>query len=298
MKKSEIRSFNEINELHQATGFHEKTHTPLFHIFNSKVLKEGFSRSMPPYHQNYYQVGLNKDLTGTMFSLQTQDISEVNNLLFFVSPGQVLTWEVADMTDGFLMYFKEEFFSFHRAPLSSHFPFLGQGAQSCLLLTANDCDALYEELRRLRAVFEERSVHHIERLQGLTLAFLFKCKELFNKYGNTAPSVDGEAHLQQQFMKVLGNFYAQYKTCNEYAEILNVSSRHLRTVIKKASGRSVKDLIDERILMESKNLLKYSQMTVSEIAYKVGFSQPTHFIRFFRKITGATPQQFRSGCRG
>ena len=294
MKKLPIKHFNEINELHETTGFHEKTHTPLFHIFNSKILKNGFSKRMPPYRQNYYQIGLNKDLTGTTFSLQTQNMSQVNNLLFFVSPGQVLTWEVADITDGFLMYFKEEFFHFQREPLLSHFPFLGHGAPSYLLLKQEDSDVLYEELSRIRKVFEERTVHHIERLQGLTLAFLFKCKELFNDYGKSAPALDKEAHLNQQFIKVLSNYYTQYKRCDDYAEILNVTSRHLSAVIRKASGRTVKDLIDERILLESKNLLKYSEMTVSEIAYKVGFSQPTHFVRFFRKLTGSTPQQFRS----
>lgn len=79
---------------------------------------------MPPYSQEFYQVGLNHDMTGTSFSLQSKKIDSLNNLLFFVAPGQVITWEVADITDGFLLYFNKSFLDFYRGDIEKDSPFL------------------------------------------------------------------------------------------------------------------------------------------------------------------------------
>src|SRR3712207_9443369 len=85
-----FKTFSQINDLHNATGFDEKTPNPSFHVFNTSILPQGFIKEMPPYCQEFYQLGLNYNMTGTSFSLQSTKMNAINILLFFVVLGQVI----------------------------------------------------------------------------------------------------------------------------------------------------------------------------------------------------------------
>ncbi len=289
-----FKTFKDINDLHTATGYPEKTSTPLFHVFNSKVLPEGFIKAMPPYSQQFYQVGLNHDMTGTSFTLQSQAIHSLNNLLFFVAPGQVITWEVADLTDGFLLYFKKEFFNFYRGDIEEDFPFFKITDANYVRLSDEYSKELYGDLVNLRKTFEKDSSYQLEQLQALTLAFLYKCKALFDQFEKQRSPHSLQQNIYYRYLQLVNRFYLEYRSVEEYAAILNVTPNYLSTVAKAVSGQSAKSCLDERILTESKNLLTYTTLNVAEIAYTLRFSEPTHFIRFFKKETGTTPLGFRS----
>jgi AraC-like DNA-binding protein len=232
-------------------------------------------------------------MTGTSFSLQTQELDSLNNLLFFVAPGQVITWEVAEITDGFLLYFKKDFLQLYNKSIEENFPFFRIIAANYVLLTDQICLDLYEDLTRLRKVFESNEVYKEEQLQGLTLAFLFKCKGVFEKATNNQTVQYRQKDLFNRYVQLVNRFYAAYRSIEAYAAMLHVSKNHLSTVIRNTSGKTPKRLLDERIIVESKNLLLYSSLSVAEIAYKLQFSEPTHFIRFFKKGVGTTPAEFR-----
>lgn len=293
LKLSNFKIFKEINDLHTATGYPEKSSTPLFHVFNSKVLPEGFIKAMPPYSQQFYQLGLNHDMTGTTFTLQSQAIRSLNNLLFFVAPGQVITWEVAEITDGFLLYFKKEFFDFYRGNLDKDFPFFKLTDANYVRLSDADSRELYSDLSNLRKTFEKDSSYQLQQLQALSLAFLFKCKGLFDQFKKQHSPHSRQQDLYFRYLQLINRFYLEYRSVEEYAAILNVTPNYLSTVVKAVSGRSAKSCLDDRLLTESKNLLTYTTQSVAEISYTLRFSEPTHFNRFFKKITGTTPNDFR-----
>jgi AraC-like DNA-binding protein len=288
-----FKKFKEINDLHKETGFHEKTNNPLFHVFNSKILPEGFIKAMPPYCQEFYQIGLSHDMAGTSFSVQSQPIESLNNLLFFVAPGQVITWEVADITDAFLLYFKKEFFDYYRGSIEEDFPFFKITDANYVRLSGDDSKELYNDLAQLRITFEKDSSYQQQQLQALTLALLFKCKALFEQFKKEQSPRSRQQDLYYSYLQLVNRFFAEYRTIEEYAAMLNVTPNYLSSVVKLVSGRSTKSYLDERILTESKNLLIYTTLAISEIAYDLHFSEPTHFIRFFKKETGTTPSEYR-----
>jgi AraC-like DNA-binding protein len=288
-----FKTFKEINDLHKATGYPEKTSNPLFHVFNTSILPDGFIKAMPPYCQEYYQIGLNHDMTGTSFSLQSQNIDALNNLLFFVAPGQVITWEVAEITDGFLLYFKKEFLDFYRGDADKEFPFFRITDANYIRLSDEDSKELYSDLVRLRRTFEKESRYQQQQLQALTLAFLFKCKSLFEQFDKALLPRTRQLELFYRFTHLISRFYTEYRNMEEYAAILNITPNYLSSVVKMVSGKSPKRFLDDRLITESKNLLTYSALAISEIAFKLSFSEPTHFIRFFKKETGMTPAEFR-----
>ena len=91
----------------------------------------------------------------------------------------------------------------------------------------------------------------------------------------------------------MDKMYIDTKNVGDYAEELNITPNHLTTILKRLTGKSAKDIIHERLLMESKSMLKYSGLDISEISYRLNFLEPTHFTRFFKKLSGTTPNEFR-----
>jgi YesN/AraC family two-component response regulator len=77
------------------------------------------------------------------------------------------------------------------------------------------------------------------------------------------------------------------------AESLNLHPNYLNSVIKSKTGRTVNDWVTKRTLSVAKSLLMDSSFSSKEIAYRLGFSEPTHFGRFFKKHTQITPTHFR-----
>jgi len=99
--------------------------------------------------------------------------------------------------------------------------------------------------------------------------------------------------LFKRFIKLVGQHFLTHKKVADYANLLHVSANHLNRVIKSQSDKTAHELIDEMILMESKALLRQTQFSIAEIAYQLDFSDPSHFNKFFKKLTGATPLQYR-----
>lgn len=78
-----------------------------------------------------------------------------------------------------------------------------------------------------------------------------------------------------------------------YADLLNVSSRYLAQVTRRIGGKTPKNIIDESLIVEMERQLTATDRTVQEIAYGLGFSSQAHFAKFFRKMKGQSPTDFR-----
>lgn len=78
-----------------------------------------------------------------------------------------------------------------------------------------------------------------------------------------------------------------------YAELLAISSKKLNNITKYYCGKTAKEFIEARIISDSKKLLLETPDTVKHISYTMGFTEPTNFNKFFKKLTNTTPMQFR-----
>jgi AraC-like DNA-binding protein len=78
-----------------------------------------------------------------------------------------------------------------------------------------------------------------------------------------------------------------------YAAQLNTSPQNLNAICRKQSGQSASETIATFIISEVKRLLEYTSMPVAQIAYQLEFKDPSHFVKFFKRHTGHTPQAFR-----
>lgn len=97
----------------------------------------------------------------------------------------------------------------------------------------------------------------------------------------------------ERFIKLVAEHHTKEREVGFYAEKMNITPKYLSQLVKKNSGKSAPDWISSFVIMQAKNYLKYSNMDVKEIAFKLNFSSSPAFFRYFKAHTGQTPLDFR-----
>lgn len=105
-----------------------------------------------------------------------------------------------------------------------------------------------------------------------------------------------DAYLEQTllFKALLDDHFIAQKRVSFYCQQLNTTPKRLNQATFKIFGKTPKNIIDDRILLESKRLLAHTNQSIKEIAYSLGFEEPTNFIKYFKKHTNHTPTAFRA----
>ncbi len=99
--------------------------------------------------------------------------------------------------------------------------------------------------------------------------------------------------LIQRFRALLERHYRDHWSVADYATQLAITSDHLSRRCRIVTGQSAIELISERVLLESRRLLAYSQMSITDVAHQMGFDDPAYFSRFFAKSAGCAPSIYR-----
>ena len=98
----------------------------------------------------------------------------------------------------------------------------------------------------------------------------------------------------RQFIKLVSENYTQQRQVIFYADKLCMSPKYLSKLVKDVSGKSAPEWIDSYVLLEAKHLLKYSDMPIKEIVFRLNFSNQTVFYKYFKAHTGMTPTDYRN----
>lgn len=244
---------------------------------------------------NFYTIILLEKCRGTYF-LDTEEIPFRNNTVLFVKPGQInkvdkavfekchLLFFEGDFLDEFFndkdFIFKFGFFHNHESPSFLHF-------QDAAAFKAFNQIALeiWEEIKN-----RTQDSHHILRSQIYYL--LVKLHRAYSQhYGQARDTISDPVVLQ--FSRLLDKEVRNNLTVEQFAERLSVSRVHLNNLCQKYFSKTAHQIIRERTTAEIKKEIQYSKKSFSEIAYEFNFSAPSHFARFFKQMTGLSPQEWR-----
>ena len=169
-------------------------------------------------------------------------------------------------------------------------------------ITLNDQDlALAEEYFTLaRDVLQSKQLNKKEILGSLITSFTYVTMDVWTRELNEArkgqsPSSARMNLLFERFLALVTEHHNTERGMAFYADKLCLTPKYLSKLVKEASGRSGPAWIDSFVILEAKNLLKYSDKTIKEIVYTLHFPNQSVFYKFFKAHTGMTPSEYRKG---
>ena len=148
-------------------------------------------------------------------------------------------------------------------------------------------DALVEQLATEHG--RPADAHQPQILDALLRALLLQAERLV---GEPPPPA-----ALERFFTILERDHARTRSVAHYAKHAGISKRRLGELLGARTGKSTKQVIDERVILECKRLLAHTEISVKELAAQLAFDEPTNFVKFFRHHTNTTPLAFRATQR-
>lgn len=250
-----------------------------------------------PFNTDFFEVVFFKKGNGQLI-LNHQQIELADNSIVFISPSQKRQWHFEEdkEQDFTILLFQEDFLNeFFADKLFTykllyfyqlHFPVNMLVDRPLIQSYCTFLTEIKNELTHTKA----DSVHIIRSL-------LYYILQKLNREYATRNQLDLEKennHYAFQFKQLIEVHIKDKQRVSDYAEILGISRISLNTAVKEQFNVTATHLLKQRLLLEIKNYLIHSRLTVSEIAYKLNFSEPNHLMRFFKSQTGMTTGKFLS----
>ncbi len=272
---------------------------------SSELIGEGFGlysstdmiKQIGPIKSQYFRISLIRQGQIT-FTVGLETFQATRNCIMFGFPGQIFSlYEPSEDFITYYMLFSEEFItSLLPDTLLKKFPFLTYSGTQFFQLSEGEASEIESIIFSMNDEVQQRKPDVETILKIYIHLILIKTNRSYANQLLQAPShpssETGEGTFHR-FIKLVSNHYRTYRKVSEYAEMLHLSADHLTRIIRLHSGKTAGEFIDEMILIEAKAQLLHSKLTVSEIAYELKFSDPSHFNKYFKKHTGKTPVEFR-----
>ncbi|KAA2224053.1 helix-turn-helix domain-containing protein [Chryseobacterium sediminis] len=132
-------------------------------------------------------------------------------------------------------------------------------------------------------------------VQSLLNAFLGMFALIYSQKNLSPSSSENRAlQLSRTFRSLVRKDFKTSKSPSEYAEILNITRGYLTEAVREATGKPAQHWIHQEILIEAKRLLVFTNLSIKEIAYELGYSDHTYFSRLFSKLEDQSPSEFRN----
>jgi AraC family transcriptional regulator, transcriptional activator of pobA len=291
--KNNINRFADINQFFETTGFEKRTDIAEFFVFTFGELSASSRMKMPTYQKDFYQITIITQGDKAEIAINNQHQNTLENTLYFLSPDHVFSWQRSVNTSGFIVYFKPHFLDFYSGSIAADFSFFDLTENNILQITAEQSTDLAADFAKLYKEFHTPNTYRVQILQSFLLSLLFKCKSLFHSFSNPDIKPSKKQDLVFKFKNLVNNCYLTEKQVGDYAQKLFVSANMLNQAVKELTGKTAKEVIAEKITQEAQKQLHYSTDDIAEIAFYLGFEEPTHFIRFFKSQTSLTPKEYR-----
>jgi AraC-like DNA-binding protein len=254
-------------------------------LFKISRFKEVVKRTKPHKHDAYFELIYLSE--GAGFHWIDADKFQITPPVVFFLSGQLHYWEMTEVPKGFVMLFREGFFN--KKDLVN----LVRSLEDTVYVNPSEDDNLNFIFSEMEKEYRSPSKNSVELIQGYLQVALVKLLRHKDQATVTVASNGQEFFRKfQQFIQK-ANPVTNLKV-NHAADRIGLSPQNLNAICRKVSGKSASELIIQQVILEAKRYLIHSDKNVSEIAFTLNFSDPSHFVKYFKKTTGETPQVFRS----
>ena len=237
----------------------------------------------------------------TSLTSNLQEFRLKKNSLFIFNPKDILQVQSNDRFKAHLIVITPDFLKRINIDTKRMMPlFLQFGSLPCMELTHAESQSLRSFISMVEQELKgPETDFSSEIIGGLIAATIYKVGDILTHYLTEHPEVDSPMHNRaeeyfKQFTELLGEHYKHERSVGFYARQLCITPKYLTTLIKRISGKSVSEWIDSYVILEAKTLLKYSNMSVQEIAYYLNFPNQSFFGSYFKRNTGMSPSQYKA----
>lgn len=250
------------------------------------VFRNDIRKTEPHKHKQYFEIIYLTQGSGAHW---IDDVCyEVKPpVLFFIKEGQVHNWDLQDVPGGYVVILKKEFVERSLDP-QLEMLLAKVGGIPCLRI--EDTNTISQLFELLVQEGQSETEHSFRIMEGLLKVLLIKIQEVAG-LELFRPSRRGD--LYQSFLELLSTGIPVRNTVNYYAELLNTTPQHLNIACRNAAGTGAAEVLAGFIIKEARRLLLYTDKTVSEISFLLNFNDPSHFVKYFKRLSGSTPQNFR-----
>lgn len=237
----------------------------------------------------------------TSLTLNLQEFRLKKDSLFIFSPKHILQVQSNNRFKAHLIVIAPDFLKRINIDTKRMMPlFLQFGSLPCMELTHAESQSLRSFISMVEQELKgSETDFSSEIIGGLIAATIYKVGDILTHYLTEHPEVDSPIHNRaeeyfRQFTELLGEHYKHERSVGFYARQLCITPKYLTTLIKRISGKSVSEWIDNYVILEAKTLLKYSNMSVQEIAYYLNFPNQSFFSSYFKRNAGMSPSQYKA----
>lgn len=302
MKGENILTFKTVSQFHKMSGLPKPEH-PLVSLVDYGLVEYQTDEKEISWVQQFYTIGLKRNIQGKFrYGQQQYDFDE--GLLSFVAPQQIvhLSTEKPEVKpSGYLLLIHPDFI--WNTPLGKHirnYEFFGYAVNEALFMSEKE-EAIIEDIfkniqREYHGNIDKFSQSIIVSQIELLLNY---CERFYQRQFITRKKSSHEIIVRLE--NVLNKWFNDetlgekgLPTANQIANELNVSANYLGTLLKTLTGLNTQQHIHEKLIDKAKEQLSTTSLSVSEIAYNLGFGHSQSFSKLFKNKTNLSPLEFRA----
>lgn len=271
-----------------------------FNLFHLEPFVEGKPTNIPYKRRDFYKIMLVKGQSQVHFADKVVEIKK--QALSFGNQQIPYKWEHLDqIREGVYCIFNKHFF--HDFSQFNNYEVFQPNGAHIFELTDEQADAVSKIFERMQKEVESDYKYKYDVIRNLVFELLHFALKMQPSGNLEKQQINASQRISALFLELLERQFPiddshpkiGLRTASEFANQLNVHVNHLNRAVKETTQKTTSQLIADRVLQESKIMLKHSSWNVGEIAYSLGFGEVTHFNNFFKKHMETSPLKFRNG---
>ncbi len=283
---------NDIIQYHLHKDDYSKLH---FELNDARSYYEKHQvASSKPHNHSFYQIIWFKK-KGRHY-IDYQVVNHEENTLFFINKNQVHYFCPDSTNEGVLFHFNDFFIERFNTALMQRFSYsiFNEIGHPFVKLSIVDVKKLETLCAFISTELKSKEYFHQEQVFSFFQTLLFQIERLKKKQNAFGVDTDKDHYTAFRFKKLVYEHMEFFLTVEDYAAKLNINVKNLTSISKKYLLDTPANIIRQLKILEAKRMLANHKITAKEVAYAIGFDQPTYFNKYFKKETGVTPKQFQA----
>lgn len=297
-----IYRFKSLSEFHSYSNLPKPEH-PLISLVDYSIVNYPTDSNEIKWIQDFYSIGLKRNVSGKFnYGQQKYDFDE--GVLSFVAPQQTLNIQINQNVkvnaSGWLLLIHPDFlWNTQLAKSIKNFDFFGYSVNEALFLSEKEENNLVEILKNIQREYQINIDKFSENIIISQIELLLNYAERYYERQFITRKIANHQILIR-LEKSLNNYFNNKKmlingipTVTQIANDLNLSPNYLSSMLKIISGQSTQQHIQNKLIEKAKEKLSTTELSVSEIAFELGFEHPSSFSKLFKSKTSISPIIFR-----